>query len=92
MNKGPYPQADFQSIGSRIGGSIGRFIPELADYTTDSVIVGRLPLSNTSNFSSPLESADGDWPTIAVGQPEIGPVGTGLYFNDIHIDINNTEI
>ena len=47
-------------------------IPELADYTTDSVIVGRLPLSNMFNIFNPLE------PTIGVGGRQIGPVGTGL--------------
>ena len=34
-------------------------IPESADYTTDSEIVGRLPLSNVSNIYNPLELTDG---------------------------------
>ena len=50
-------------------------IPELADYTTHSVIVGRLPLLNMLNVLNPLESADGNRPTIAVGQQEISPIG-----------------
>ena len=53
-------------------------IPELADYTTDSVIVGRLPLSNMFNILNPLESADGSRQTIGVGQRQIGIVGMGL--------------
>ena len=51
---------------------------EWADSTTDSVIVGRLALSNMFNILSPLESADGNRPTIRVGRREIGAVGTGL--------------
>ena len=44
-------------------------IPESADYTTDSVIVGRLPLSNMFNILNPLELADycrrptANWPS-----------------------------
>ena len=44
-------------------------ISELADYTTDFVIVGRLPLSNMFNILNPLESADywsrpmANWPS-----------------------------
>ena len=53
-------------------------IPESADSTTDSVIVSRLPLSNMLNILKPLELADGNRPTFAVGRREIGPVGTGL--------------
>ena len=53
-------------------------IPESADYTTDSVIVGRLPLSNMFTILNPLESADRNQLTIAVGHREIGPVGTAL--------------
>ena len=55
------------------------YTPELADYTTNSVIVGRLPLSNMFNILNPLESADGSRPTIGVGRRKIGLVGTGLY-------------
>ena len=54
-------------------------IPEPADYTTDSVIVCRLPLSNMFNILSPLESAEGRRRTVGVGQQQIGLVGTGLY-------------
>ena len=50
-------------------------IPESTDYTTDSVTVGRLPLSNMFNMLNPLESADR---TAIVGRQEISPVGTGL--------------
>ena len=53
-------------------------IPESADYTTDSVIVGRLPLSNMLNILNPLESADGSRLTIIVGRRQLGLVGTGL--------------
>ena len=41
-------------------------IPALAVYTTDSVIVGRLPLSNMFNILNLLELADGNQSTIAV--------------------------
>ena len=54
------------------------YTPESADYTTDSVIVGRLFLSNMFNILNSLESADRNRPTIAVGRLEISPVGTGL--------------
>ena len=43
--------------------------PESADYTTDSVKVGQLPLSNMFNIFNPLESADygsrpmANWPS-----------------------------
>ena len=50
---------------------------ESADSATDSVIVGRLPLSNMFNLNA-LESADGNRPTIAVGRWKMGLVGTGL--------------
>ena len=50
-------------------------IQESSNYSTDSVIVGRLPKSNTFNIFNPLESADG---SIVVAQQEIGPVGMGL--------------
>ena len=49
------------------------FIPESADYTTDSVIVDRLPVSNMFNILNPLVSADRNRLTIAVGQWEISP-------------------
>ena len=49
---------------------------ESADSTTDSVIVGRLSISNMFNILNPLESADGM--TIGVGRRQIGLVGTGL--------------
>ena len=52
-------------------------IPELADYTTDSVIVGGLPLSNM--FLNALESDDWNQPNIGVGLRQIGLVGMGLY-------------
>ena len=51
---------------------------ESADSTTDSVIVGRLSLSNMFNILRPLESADGNRLTIRVGRWKIGHVGTGL--------------
>ena len=53
-------------------------IPESADYTTNSVIVSRLPLSNMFNVLNSLESADGSWLTIGVDRGQIGLVGTGL--------------
>ena len=48
-------------------------------FTADSMIVGRLALSNMFNILNPLESVDGSRPTIGVGRREIAPVGTGLY-------------
>ena len=53
--------------------------PKSADYTTNSVIVCRLPLSNMFDILNPLESAYGNQPTVAVDRWEIVPVGTGLY-------------
>ena len=53
-------------------------IPESTDYTINSVIVGRLPLSNMFNILNPRKSANRNLPTIAVGRREIVPVGTGL--------------
>ena len=50
-------------------------IPESADYIANSVIVGRLSLSNMFNILNPLESADR---TIAVSRLEMGPLGMGL--------------
>ena len=61
-----------------LGGSVFESEPESADYTADSVIVGQLPLSNMFNILNPLESADGNRPTIAVGRREISPVVMGL--------------
>ena len=43
-------------------------IPESADCTNDSVIVGRLPLSNMFDILNLLESANENQPTIAVGR------------------------
>ena len=51
---------------------------ESADSTTDSVMVRRPSLSKMFNILNLWESADGNRPTIAVGRPEFGPVGTGL--------------
>ena len=56
-------------------------IPELADYATNSVIVGQLSLLNMFNGLNPLDLANGNRPTIAVGRREISPVGTGLKSN-----------
>ena len=53
-------------------------IPESADSTTNFVIVGRLPVLNMFNISTPIKSADCSQPTIAVGRLQIGPVGMGL--------------
>ena len=53
-------------------------IPELADSTTDFTIVGRLSISNMFNILKPLESANGNRPTIAVGRRQMGLVGMGL--------------
>ena len=68
----------FRGLAAESAEALANSIPELADYITNSVIVGRLPLSNMSNILRPLESVDGNRPTIAVGRREIGPVGTGL--------------
>ena len=54
------------------------FIPESADSTTDFTLVGRLSISNMFNILKPLESADGNRPTIAVGRRQMGLVGAGL--------------
>ena len=51
---------------------------EWADSTTDSVIVGRLALSNMFNILSPLESTDGNRPIIGVGRRGIDQVDTIL--------------
>ena len=51
---------------------------ESADSTTDFVIVGRLPVSDMSNISTPIQSADSSWPTIALGALQIGQVGMSL--------------
>ena len=53
-------------------------IPKPVDYTTDSVIVSRLPLSNMFNILNSRESANGSRPTIGVGRRQIGLVGMGL--------------
>ena len=47
--------------------------------TTNFTMVGRLSISNMFNILKPLESADGNRPTIAVGRRQMGLVGTGLY-------------
>ena len=52
--------------------------PELADYTTDFVIVSRLPVSNMCNIFTLIQSADSSRPTIAIGGLQIGPVSMGL--------------
>ena len=57
-------------------------ITELANYITDSVIIGRLPLSNMFDILNPPESADGLLLTIEVGRRKIGLVGTGLYISN----------
>ena len=48
-------------------------IPELADYTINSVIVGRLPPSNMLNILNPLESADYWSLPMANGPSGYGP-------------------
>ena len=40
-------------------------IPESASSTTDFVIVGRLPVLNMFNISTPIQSANSSRPTIA---------------------------
>ena len=54
-------------------------IPESADSTTDFTIVGRLSISNMFNILKPLESADANRLTIAVGRWQMDLVGTGLW-------------
>ena len=39
--------------------------PDLANSTNNFVIVGRLPISNMFNISTPIQSADSSQPTIA---------------------------
>ena len=53
-------------------------IPELADSTTDMVIVGQLPVLNMFDISAPIQSANSSGLTIAVGRLQIGLVGMGL--------------
>ena len=72
MSKGPYPHADSDKIGARIG-------VELTDSTTDSVIIVRLSLLTMFNSSNPLKLTDGNRLTIAVGRREIGPVGKARF-------------
>ena len=55
----------------------------MTDSTTDSEIVGRLSVLNMFNILKPLELADRNRPTIAVGRRQIGLVGTGLYSNEL---------
>ena len=50
---------------------------ELANSTTDFVMVGRLPISNMFNIPTPIQSADSSQPTIAVSGLQIGKVGMG---------------
>ena len=58
-SKGPYPLGQFR-VG-RLQKSADS-TAESADSATDSVIVGRLALSNVFNILNPLESADGSRP------------------------------
>ena len=53
-------------------------IPESADSTIDFVIVGRLPVLNMFNISTPIKSADSSRPTFAIDGLHIGLVGMGL--------------
>ena len=53
-------------------------ITESATSTTNFVIVGRLPVLNMFNISTPIQLANSSRPTIAVGGLEIGLVGMGL--------------
>ena len=53
--------------------------PDLANSSNEFVIVGRLPISNMFNISTPIQSADSSQPTIAVSGLQIGKVGMGQY-------------
>ena len=70
------------------------YTQESPDYTTDSVIVGWLPLSNMFNILNVPELADGNRPTIAVGRQEMVLVGTGLKsgaFHWLHMELGGGE-
>ena len=60
----------FREFAAESEVELAHSIPESADYTAASVIVGRLPLSDMFNILNPLESADTNWLTIAVGLRE----------------------
>ena len=67
---------------------------QLADSTTDSVIIGPLSLLNMFDILNPLELANGRQPTIGVGRRQIFLVGTGLnefFFNLIHILVYTSQ-
>ena len=49
-----------------------------ADSTTDFVIVGRQPVLNMFNISTPIQSAYSSQRTIALSGLQIGLVGMGL--------------
>ena len=53
-------------------------IPQSTDSTTHFVIVGRLPVLNMFNISTPIQSADSSQLTIAKDGLQIGLVGMGL--------------
>ena len=54
------------------------FQTPLADSTTDFMPVGRLPILNMFDICTPIQSADSNLPTIAVGRQQIVLVGIGL--------------
>ena len=55
-------------------------IAESADSTTNSVIVSRLSVLNMFDIMKPLESADGNRPTIAVGRRQNSLMGMGFTY------------
>ena len=65
---------------------------ESADSTINSVIVGQLPQLNMFDILNPLELADRNRPTIAVGRQQIGQVGLGLYTYGIAIQTTQAAV
>ena len=52
--------------------------PESADSTTNFMIVGRLPLSNMFNISTPIRSADQSPVRVFISPPNVYMSNTGL--------------
>ena len=65
-----------RGLGAESAVELANSIPESDDYTTDSVILGRLSLSNMFNILNPMESA-AYWSQPMVNWPSgYGPLKT----------------
>ena len=78
LHKARTRKPNFTGFSKELAVDLANSTAESADSTTHSVIVGQLDLSNMFNILNPLELADGNRPTIAVGRQKIGQVGTDL--------------